>query len=206
METTTQILAIGAATCAIAAFLVLVRVHLLPGGRAWPPAALSDLGTGPHHGYYRAMAVLLGTGAALLLTALDRGTEAAHPGLAFLGAYAAARLAIAFVMSDPPGAEVTPRGRAHVVLGAIAFTAIAFGAADVTDAIEDTPGWSDGAGAVLRAASDAIGVTAVLALAAFMIPAGRERAFPLAERLLHVATIAWFAVAGVHLATLAGGG
>jgi hypothetical protein len=206
VESTTESLAIGAAASAIAALLVLVRLHLLPGGRELPLASVSEHGSGPHHRYYRALVLLLGLAAALLVVALARGSEAGDRALFFLGAFAAARLAIAFVMSDPAGAPVTPRGRVHVLLGAIAFTAIAFGAADVTNAIEDTPGWSDGAGSVLRAASDAVGVTVVLALAAYLVPQARERAFGIAERLLYVAIAAWLLVASIHLATLAAGG
>lgn len=206
METATEILAIASAACAIAALLVLVRVHLLEGGRAWPLPAISALGAGPHHLYYRALVVLLGAGAGLLLAALERGTAAEDAGLTFLAVYAAARLAIAFFMTDGSETEVTARGRIHMVLGAIAFTAIAFGAADLTDSVEDTPAWTDGAGALLRLASDTIGVATVLALAAYVIPQGRERAFPLAERIHYAATITWLLVASVHLATLAAGG
>lgn len=206
METTTEILAIAAAACAIAALLVFVRVHLLPGGRTLPLGAISDLGTGAHHLYYRALVLLLGASATLLLVALSRGSEAGDRALVFLGAFAAARFAIAFVMADRQGDVVTARGRVHVILGAIAFTAIAFGAADVTSAIENTPGWSDGAGGVLRVASDAVGVAAALSLAAYLIPQGRERAFGLAERLVYVGSIAWLLVASIHLATLAAGG
>lgn len=206
METSTETLAIAAAACAIAALLVLVRVHLLEGARVWPLAPVSALGAGPHHLYYRGLVVLLGAAAGLLLAALERGTAAEAAGLAFLAAYAVARLAIAFFMTDDAEAERTPTGRVHMVLGAIAFTAIAFGAADLTDAIEDTPGWTEGAGALLRAGSDAVGVATALALAAYVIPAGRERAFPVAERIHYAASITWLAVASVHLATLAAGG
>lgn len=206
METTTELLAIASAACAIAALLVLVRVHLLEGGRVWPLPAISALGAGPHHIYYRALVVLLGAGAGFLLAALERGTAAEDAGLGFLAVYAAARLAIALFMTDGSETEVTPRGRIHMVLGAIAFTAIAFGAADLTDSVEDTPAWTDGAGALLRVASDAIGVATVLALAAYVIPAGRVRAFPLAERIHYAATITWLLVASVHLAALAAGG
>jgi hypothetical protein len=206
VETTTEILALGAAACAIAALLILFRIHLLPGGRAWPPDTLSNVGAGPYHRYYRAMVLLLGASAGLLIAALHRGTEAETLGLTFLGVYAAARVAIAFVMTDPADGQVSPTGRLHMMLGAIAFVAIAFGAADITNAIEDTPGWSDGAGAVLRVASDAIGVSAVLALAAYAIPLARERAFTVAERLLYLSSIAWLLVASAHLGTLAAGG
>lgn len=46
----------------------------------------------------------------------------------------------------------------------------------------------------------------MLALAAHVIPAARERGFAIAERLLYLATIAWLIVAAVRLATLAAGG
>lgn len=206
METTTEVLSIGAAACAIASLLILVRIHLLPGGRAWPLAPLSELGTGPHHRYYRALVVLLAAAAGLLVAALDRGTAATALGLGFLGVFAVARLAMAVVLTDAPDRGITARGRIHRTLGTIAFVAVAFGAADVTDAIESTAGWTDGAGATLRFASDAIGVAAVLALAAAMIPQAREHGFPLAERLHYVVSGAWFLVAGLHLATLAAGG
>jgi hypothetical protein len=205
VETTTELLAIGAAACAIAALLVLVRLHLLPGGRPAPLPAVSDYGAGPYHRYYRALVVLLGLAAGLLLAALDRGTTAEALGLTFLGVHAASRIAIAFFMTDLPGATVTTAGRVHIVLAALAFTAIAFGAADITHAIEDTSGWSEGTGSALRVASDAIGVAAVLTLAAYLIPMARARAFGLAERLLYLSSIAWLLLASIHLATLAGG-
>ncbi|MCW2991360.1 MAG: hypothetical protein JWM73_1954, partial [Solirubrobacterales bacterium] len=53
--------------------------------------------------------------------------------------------------------------------------------------------------------SDAIGVAAVLTLAAYLIPMARARAFGLAERLLYLSSIAWLLLASIHLATLAGG-
>lgn len=195
METTTEVLAIGAATAAIAAALLLLRIHLLPGGRDWPLVPLHELADGPWHRYYRALVVLVGLGCGLMVVALDRGTEAQTLGLAFLAVAAAARLALAFPLPE----------RAFVVVAATAFVATAFGAADITDAIEDSPGWSESAGAVLRVAADAIGVFAVLALAAYAVPIARERAYGLVERLLCLSSIAWLLIAGIHLATLAGG-
>ena len=109
--------------------------------------------------------LLLGLAAALLLVALDRGTEAETAGLVFLGVHAAARLATVFDLPE----------RVLLVVTAIAITALAFGAADVTNAIEDSPGWSEGTGAALRGAADAIGVSAVLTLAASIVPIARER-------------------------------
>ena len=195
METTTEILALGAVASAIAAAIILVRVHLLPGGHAWPPPPLGEINDGPYHAYHRALVLLLGLSAALMVVALDRGTEAEALGLAFLGVHAGARLAGAFDVSERVGLVVT----------AVAITALAFGAADITNAIEGSPGWSEGTGSALRGAADAIGVTAVLTLAASIVPIARERSYGLVERMLCVAAIAWLLIASVHLATLAGG-
>jgi len=150
--------------------------------------------------------VLLGIGTGLLIAALARGTEAQSAGLVFLAVYAAARLAIAFFMTDLPSAPATPAGRVHVVLAAIAFTAIAFGAADVTNAIDGSPGWSGGVAGALRFESQAVVVTAVLTLVGFLVPVARERVFGLVERLLYAASLGWLLTVSIHLATLAAGG
>ena len=206
MHSGTEVLAIGATACFIASALVLVRVHLLPTGLHPLRAAVSDYGVGAHHRYYRAMVLLLGTGAALLVVALARDSETSDLGLAYLGVYALARLAIAGFMTDLPGAPVTTAGRIHVVLAAAAFTAIAFGTTDVSTALEFSPGWVGGAADALRFEARAVVVTAVLTLAGFLVPVARERVFGLVERMLYAASLAWLLTASIHLAVLAGGG
>src|SRR3954453_20771133 len=116
MHSGTGILSIGAAACFIASGLVLLRAHMLPTGLLWQVDAVSDYGTGAYHRYYRAMVVFLGVGSALLLAALARDTEAGTVGLVFLGVYAAARLAIAFFMTDLPNQHLTTEGRGHLDL------------------------------------------------------------------------------------------
>src|SRR5689334_15230220 len=111
MHSATEILAIVASACFVAAGLVLVRLHTLPTGLDWRIDAVSDYGTGAFHLYYRAMVALLGVGAGLLVAALARGTETGNVGLVFLGAFAGARIAIAFFMTDPPGKPATTEGR-----------------------------------------------------------------------------------------------
>jgi hypothetical membrane protein len=206
MHTGTEVIAIVATACFIAAVLVLLRAHFLPTGYDSMRDAVSDYGVGAHHRYYRAMVVLLGVGAALLAIALARDTEAADLGIAFLGAYAAARLAIAFFMTDLPGTPMTPAGRVHVVLAAVAFTAIAFASGDITGAIDGSPGWSGNVSGALRFEARAVQVTAALTLVCFLVPLARERVFGLVERLLYVASVAWLITVAAHLATLAGGG
>ncbi|MDX6666161.1 MAG: hypothetical protein QOG68_2367 [Solirubrobacteraceae bacterium] len=206
MHTATQVLAIGAAACFIAATLTLLRVHLLPTGLTPLSDAVSDYGAGAYHRYYRAMVVLLGAGTGLLVVGLARDSEAGALGLTFLGIYAAARLAIAWFMTDLPGRPVTTEGRVHLVLAAIAFTSIAFGASDVTTSVQDSPGWNGGVSGVLLFESRAIVVTAVLTLVAYLVPQVRERAFGAVERLLYVAGVAWLVTTATHLAVLAAGG
>lgn len=204
METATEALALGAAACTIAAALVLLRLHLLPTGLRPAIDAVSDYGTGAHHLYYRAMVVLLGTGTALLTAVLARDGHASTRGLIFLGVFAASRIAIAWFMTDPPGRQATTTGRIHLVLATIAFTAIAFGAADVTSSIGDAANWSGPIAGVLRFEARAIALTAVLTAIAHVAPALRQRAFGLMERLLYLAMVAWLLTAALHLVVLAG--
>lgn len=206
MRTGTELLALGATVCFIASVLVLVRTHLLPTGRDPIRDAVSDYGVGAYHRYYRALVVLLGLGAILLGVALARDTQAGPLGLAFLGAYSAARLAIAFFMTDLRDEVMTTAGRMHVVLAAIAFTSIAFASVDVTSALDGAGGWSDTIAGVLRFEARAVATTAVLTLGCFLVPAARDRAFGLVERLLYVASLAWLLTTSIHLAVLAGGG
>src|SRR4051794_12426145 len=204
MHTASQVLAIGSVACVLAAALVLVRLHLLPTGLDPQRDAVSDYGTTRYHLYYRAMVVLLGAGAALLTAVLDRDGHAGGLGLFFLSVFAAARIAIAFFMTDPPGRPATTEGRVHLVLAAIAFTAIAFGAADITSSLLDAPTWSGGVAGPLRFEARAVAVTAVLTGLARVAPAARARAFGMVERLLYVAMLAWLLTVGLHLVVLAG--
>ena len=197
-----EILTLGAAACFIASGLVLLRAHTLPTGLHWQVDAVSDYGTGAYHRYYRAMVLLLGAGAGLLLAALARDTEAGKVGLAFLGAFAAARLGIAFFMTDLPDRPPTTEGRVHLVLASIAFTSIAFASVHLTSDLTDTPGWTGDVAGWLRFEASAVVVTAVLTLGSFVIPQARERVFGLIERCLYVASLAWLITTALHLATL----
>src|SRR3954452_6939304 len=132
MDSAVEVLGIAAAACFAAAGLVLLALHILPTGRAPLSEAVSDYGVGTYHRHYRAMVVLLGAGAGLLVAGLAREGSAEEGALAFLAAFAAARMAIAFFMTDLPGSPPTTKGRIHVVLAAIAFTTIAFGSLDAT--------------------------------------------------------------------------
>jgi hypothetical protein len=202
MHSGTQILAILASACFVASGLVLARLHTLPTGLDWRVDAVSDYGTGAYHLYYRALVVLLGAGAGLLLAALVRDTEAGNVGFAFLGAFGAARLAIAFFMTDLPGRPPTTPGRVHLVLAAVAFTSIAFATRNLTEDLVDLPGWDGSVDGWLRFESSAVVVTAILTLGAYLMPNLRERIFGIVERCLYVASLAWLLTAAIHLAVL----
>ncbi len=200
----TAALAIAAAVAFAAALVVLVRTHLLPTGRDPVRDAVSDYGVGPHHINYRVMVVLLGVGAALLTIGLARDGEAENAGLAWLAAYAASRVAIAGFMTDLPDQPVTATGRIHAFLAAVAFTSIAFGAIDLTDALADAPGWDGGVHDPLRVLSRVVAITAVATLISAVVPALHARLFGLVERLLYAAAFAWLLLTSIHLAVMAG--
>ena len=186
----------------MASAIVLARLHTLPTGLDWRVDAVSDYGTGAYHLYYRAMVLLLGIGSGSLVAALARDTEVGAVGLAFLGAFAAARIAIAFFMTDPPGREPTAQGRIHLVLAAIAFTSIAFATRNLTEDLADLSGWSGGVAGWLRFESSAVVVAAILTLGAYLMPNLRQRIFGIVERCLYVATLAWLLTASIHLLAL----
>ena len=203
MDVATEILGIAAAGCCVAAGLVLVRLHLLPTGRDPLVEAVSDYGVGAYDRHYRAMVILLGLGAGLLVAGLARAGGATDGSLAFLAAFAAARVAIAWFMTDPPGGTTTTEGRIHVVLAAIAFTAIAFGAGDITSSLDGEPGWSGTIIDVMRFEARVVAVAAAATAVTFLVPSARERMFGAVERVLYVAALAWLVTTAAHLASLA---
>ena len=200
----TEALAVGAAACVIAAGLVLTRLHLLPSDLHPARDAVSDYGATRHHLYYRALVVLLGAGAGLLVVVLARDGHAGDRGLVFLGVFAATRLAIAGFMTDRSGRRPTRAGRVHLVLAAAAFTTIAFAANDITGSLVGSANWSGGVAGPLRFAARAVAVTAVFTAVAYLTPAVRHHVFGMLERLLYVAMIAWLLIAALHVVVLAG--
>lgn len=202
MDTGTEALAIASAAAFAAALGVLVAGHAAPTGRAPMRDAVSDYGVGPQHLLYRAMVVLLGLGAALLVAALARFGGAGNVDLAWLAAYSASRLAIAFFMTDLPGRRVTTEGRIHAFLAAAAFTSIAFATADLTGALADVAGWGGQVHGWLHFLARAVAVTAIGTLIAYFVPFLRERAFGAVERLLYAASFGWLLLASIHLAWL----
>lgn len=176
-----------ALACFAVAVALLVRLHLAPTGLRPVPAAVSDYGTTRFHRDYRAMVIALGVGAIVLAIGLARDTDA--PGLWWLWVYGASRITISAFMTDRDPAHLTGEGRVHWLLAAVAFTAIAFAASDVT--------WSGDPG-VLHPLGHAVAGTAIATLLARVIVPVRS-VFGLVERLLYVASIAWLVVAAADL-------
>jgi hypothetical protein len=155
--------------------------------------AVSDYGTTPLHRFYRAQVVLMGLGAASIAVALARDTGVGAT-VIWLWAFAASRVAIAFFMTDRPGAPVTRDGRIHLVLAAIAFASIGFGAPNIGSDLAAEPGWSE----LAHQLGWVVAVTAIATLVARRLA---PRWFGLIERSLYVAYIAWLLIVAFTLAT-----
>jgi hypothetical protein len=195
-DTTAAILAALAAAAVAAGTVALVWVNFLPSGHRPMVDAVSDYGASPYRAFYRATVISLGIGALLLLAALAHGTDVSSGGLIWLGAYGATRIAIAFFPTDLEGETVTATGRVHLLLAAVAFTAIAFAATDLVPALHSEPGW--GADHLLDGLRWAVVITAVgTGVTRVVIPL-RHSVFGLVERLLYVATIAFLLTVAIE--------
>lgn len=197
-DTTTALLAGGATAALLAALIVLVRTHLLPTGHNPVRDAVSDYGVGAHRIYYRVMVVELGVGALLLAVALGRATDVSSGGIVWLVVYGVARIVIAAFPTDPGGTADTVTGRVHLVLAAIAFTAIPLAATTIGSDLDSDPGWG-GVDGALRTLGAAVVVTAVATLVARVAPPLRAVAFGAIERLLYLASFAWLLLVAIHL-------
>jgi hypothetical protein len=169
------------------AVVLLVRMHLVPTGLRPVPDAVSDYGTTAYHRNYRAMVIALGASAILLAVGLARETDAVD--LFWLYVYGASRIAIAGFMTDRDPKRISPEGRVHWLLAAIAFTAIAFAASNIE--------WA-GDPSLLGPLGYAVAATAIATLLARAVPALRGT-FGLVERLLYVTSIAWLLAAAIDL-------
>jgi Protein of unknown function (DUF998) len=201
-DTTAAILAALAAAAVAAGTVSLVWVNFLPTGHRPMIDAVSDYGAGPYRAFYRATVISLGIGALLLLVALAHGTDVPDGGLIWLGAYSAARIAIAFFPTDLEGETVTATGRVHLLLAAIAFTAIAFAAVDLASGLRNEPGW--GGTALFDGLRWAVVVTAIgTGITRVVLPL-RHRVFGLVERLLYAATIAFLVSVAIEAVRVLG--
>src|SRR3954470_23711915 len=182
-DMTAAVLAAVAAAAGAAGTVSLVWVNFLPPRHRPMVYAVSDYGASPYRAFYRATVISLGLGALLLLVALAHGTDVPSGGLIWLGVYGASRIVIAFFPTDLEGETVTTTGRVHLLLAAIAFTAIAFAAADLTSALRNEPGWN--VNGLLDGLRWAVIVTAIgTGVARVVIPV-RHSVFGLIERLLY---------------------
>jgi hypothetical protein len=195
-DQTAAILAALAAAAVAAGAVALVWVNLLPTGHRPAIDAVSDYGASPYRAFYRTTVIALGSGAILLLIALGHGTGVSDSGLIWLGAYGASRIAIAFFPTDLEGETATVTGRIHLLLAAIAFTAIAFAAADLATDLRAEPGW--GAGSLLDGLHWAVVLTAIATGVTRVVRPLRHSVFGLVERLLYAATIAFLLTVAIE--------
>jgi hypothetical protein len=195
-DTTAAVLAALAAAAVAAGTVALVWVNFLPTGHRPMVDAVSDYGASPYRAFYRATVISLGIGALLLLAALAHGTDVPSGGLIWLGAYGATRIAIAFFPTDLEGETGTATGRIHLLLAAVAFTAIAFAATDLVPALHSEPGWD--ADRLLDGLRWAVVITAVGTGVTRVVLPLRHRVFGLVERLLYVATIAFLLTVAIE--------
>jgi Protein of unknown function (DUF998) len=195
-DTTAAVLAALAAAAVAAGTVALVWVNFLPTGHRPMVDAVSDYGASPYRAFYRATVVSLGIGALLLLAALAHGTDVPSAGLVWLGAYGVTRIAIAFFPTDLEGETVTATGRIHLLLAAVAFTAIAFAATDLVPALHSEPGWD--ANRLLDGLRWAVVITAVGTGVTRVVLPLRHSVFGLVERLLYVATIAFLLTVAIE--------
>jgi hypothetical protein len=201
-DTTAAVLAALAAAAVAAGTVALVWVNFLPTGHRPMVDAVSDYGASSYRLFYRTTVIALGLGALLLLVALAHGTDIAEGGLIWLGAYGVTRIAIAFFPTDLEGETVTVTGRIHLLLAAIAFTAIAFAAVDLCSALGSEPGW--GATGLLDKLRWAVVVTAIGTGVTRVVLPLRHAVFGLVERLLYAATIAFLLTVAVEAVRVLG--
>lgn len=176
------------------ALISLIVVHLLPTGLNPLRDPVSQYGITPYRGWYWSAAggaALAGIGGVLFFA--PTGGVISAVTIVLLTVFAVARAAIGFFPMDAPGSGPTGTGRIHNLLATAAFasvTAAAFtGAGALHDAgFPDASAWSTACGVVM-----AVGTIGVL------ITARRERLvlFGLAERVIYVGFLAWFALLGV---------
>src|SRR3954466_8605680 len=195
-DQTAAILAALAAAAVAAGTVSLVWVNLLPTGHRPMVDAVSDYGAGPYRFFYRVTVISLGVGALLLLIALAHGTGVSEGRLVWVGVYGVTRIAIAFFPTDLEGQTVTTTGRIHLLLAAVAFTAIAFAATDLVPALHSEPGWD--ADRLLDGLRWAVVITAIGTGVARVVLPLRHSVFGLVERLLYVATIAFLLTVAIE--------
>jgi len=185
----TATLAVGALFLAIAAALVLIRLHTLPTGLDPRRDAISDYGATAFHLYYRAMVVMLGLSAACLAIALHRTGDVRTSGQIWLWIFAASRVAIAGFMTVTPERRVTVEAQIHLLLAAAAFTSIAFAAPLISSDLD------------LGQTIASLVIASAVATLVFRAVKPLRSYFGLVERILYVSFIAWLIVMASSLSS-----
>jgi hypothetical protein len=191
------LLAGGAAVAFALGAAALAVLHLLPTRVDPIRDAVSDYGRGPYRAYYVVQVVAIGLGALLLTVVMAVGLTAGAFGLLLLAAFGLCRIGIAAFPADIAGQPGTRRGRVHVALAAVAFTAIAIAAPLLSIELAAAASWRT-VGAFLIALAAAVPTALVATYAAATLTRLRG-IFGALERLFYVAAISWLMVVAVQI-------
>lgn len=192
------LLAGGALLSVIAATCSLVALHLLPSDVDPIADGTSAYALGRSRSLYAAQAVLSGLGALLLAAALIQwaAVPVAPVVSILLVAYGLARITIVRYPTDRRGERLTPTGRRHALLAAIAFLAVAAAAPlATTSLVEARPDVSE-------AVSGLAVVVTITCLASFgaAVHPRTMAVYGLVQRAFYAAAFAWLIAASALLA------
>jgi hypothetical protein len=179
----------------LVATAALLLLHFLPTGYRPFRDAVSAYGVGRFRRLYQLQVVASGLGALALAAGLVAEAVRFGLGIDLLAVYGAARVAIARFPTDlePP---LTPTGRRHALLAALAFISIGLAAPlvarDLGDRWQTVPAWLPILSAIVPAG-------ALATFATSSAPALRG-AFGAVERVFYVSAFGWLlAVAAIAL-------
>jgi hypothetical protein len=189
--------AVAAATAATAGVLV-IRLHTLPTGVDPRREGVSAYALGRWGALYRLQAVSAGLAAWFVVVGSVVLGSAPRSGLIALALFGGARIAIVWYPTDPAGTvPLSPSGRVHAVLAAVAFVAIALAAPAMGLAV-DRPSIPAALQVTLGVLSVAVPLTVVATFATGADPRLRGW-FGLAERGIYATGLPWLLVAGLAL-------
>jgi hypothetical protein len=178
----------------------LVYLHTAPTGLSPWRSPVGQYGRSTFRAWYRVLTVAMGVAGTLLCYVLATALHGGGVGVvvALVGVFAACRLAIGWVSTDPPGAPRSTTGALHVGLSVTTFVSAAAAAVRLARPLDDA------GHAALCTASRVLGwlmVAGVAVLALAGLSADLRRSLGLSERALYVAVLAWLVVLGGAAAT-----
>lgn len=186
----------------LAAAVTMVALHVVPSTANPVAEGTSAYALGPTAPGYQLQAVASGLGGLLLAGAMaDR--QLALPAIVCLVAYGLTRIAIVAYPTDARGAPMTPTGRNHAILAAIAFLGVAIAAPLSTPSLLDATAATAEIARPSRAVLEPLAWLVLLTSLASFGVAATPRTVPfygVAQRVFHASAFAWLILASVLLA------